>query len=156
MPKYKIDPLKLIFLDIDGVMNSNFSKVSDKHESLAFDPKAVENLKYILDETKAKIVVSSTWRIGETVDSLKSRIFSHYGLDEYVIGTTPVYNETPRGIEIADFLATLHKLAIEGIVILDDDSDMEDLKEYHVKINRKYGLSREDAEKAIEILNKWI
>lgn len=156
MTKYSIKPLKFIFLDIDGVMNSWFSEVSDKHESLAFDPKAVENLKYILDKTDAKIVVSSTWRIGETVETLKNRIFSHYGLDSYVVGTTPIYNETPRGIEISDFLATLHKLAIEGIVILDDDSDMEDLKEYHVKVNRKYGLSREDAEKAIDILNRHI
>lgn len=155
MNKYIAKPLKLVFLDIDGVMNSCFSEVSDKHESLAFDSQAVENLKHILNETDAKIIVSSTWRIGETVESLRGNIFSHYGLDEYVIGTTPVYNDTPRGVEIADFLAIVHKLAIEGIVILDDDSDMEDLKKYHVKINRKYGLTKQDAEKAIEIINKW-
>lgn len=146
-------PLKLIFLDIDGVMNSYSSELSDKHESLAFDIGAVENLKYILEETEAKIVVSSTWRIGETIETLRNRIFSHYGLESFIIGTTPSYNETPRGLEIADYLANIYNLPIESFVILDDDSDMVSLRKYHVKINRKYGLSREDAEKAVSILN---
>jgi hypothetical protein len=147
-----LKPLKLIFLDIDGVMNSWFSVVSDKHESLAFDPKAVENLKYILDKTAAKIVVSSTWRIGETVETLKDRIFSHYGLESYIIGVTPAYTETPRGLEIADYLAGFYNVKIDSFVILDDDSDMVSLKKHHVRMNEKYGLTKKDAERVIEIL----
>ena len=145
--------MKLIFLDIDGVMNSYSSALSDKHESLAFDSIAVKNLKHIINGTGAKIVVSSTWRIGETVESLKTRIFCHYGLDEYVIGITPYYIETIRGIEISDYMFSNEDMGVESFVILDDDTDMGHLKSYHVHVNRVYGLSKDDSEKAIEILN---
>lgn len=146
--------MKLIFLDIDGVMNSYTSALSAKHESLAFDNRAVENLKLVINETGAKIVVSSTWRIGETIDSLKTRIFSHYGLDEHVIGITPYYIETIRGIEISDYMLSNENMRVDAFVILDDDTDMGNLKPFHVHVNRVYGLSVNDAKKAISILNR--
>lgn len=144
---------KLIFLDIDGVMNSGFSKRSDKHFSLAFDDNAVTNLKYILKHTEAKIVVSSTWRLGETVESLKKDLFSHYELDNYIVGVTPYFQETIRGLEIESYTANCTKEEITNIVILDDDSDMGSLLKYHVKTNAIYGLTLEDANRAIQILN---
>lgn len=149
--------MKLIFLDIDGVMNNQTeAKKSKLHESLEFAPSCVKNLKRIIAETDGdtKIVVSSTWRLGETVESMKERIFKHYGLDEYVIGLTPHYRETIRGLEIADYLANMFTEIIWNIVILDDDSDMGSLLKYHVKTNHIYGLTEKDAEKAIAILNK--
>ena len=50
--------MKIIFLDIDGVMNSSFSKVSDLHESLAFDDSAVRHLKEIINEGVTGFLVS--------------------------------------------------------------------------------------------------
>lgn len=69
---------KFIFLDIDGVMNSNlfYSErtqdkrydewIKDHSQHIAWgacniDPKAVKRLNKITDATKAKIVVSSSW-----------------------------------------------------------------------------------------------
>ncbi len=46
--------MKIIFLDIDGVLNYNGSEV--------FDSVCVSNLKYIVEETGAKIVLISTWK----------------------------------------------------------------------------------------------
>ena len=61
--------MKVIFLDIDGVLNSEtFSK--DNHKVYLatgeikpdVDEKAVQRLVTIIKETNAKIVLSSSWR----------------------------------------------------------------------------------------------
>ncbi len=53
--------MKIIFLDIDGVLNVCYNGAHDEYGQ-AFHPHFVENLKKIVDETGAKIVVSSSWR----------------------------------------------------------------------------------------------
>mgnify|MGYP004488143657 FL=1 len=45
---------KYIFLDFDGVINTQNDK---------FDKKAVANLRRLLVRTDAKVVISSTWRL---------------------------------------------------------------------------------------------
>ena len=54
--------MKLIFLDIDGVLNV----IPQGHDDFGgiFHPEFIENLKHIIEETDAKIVVSSSWRHG--------------------------------------------------------------------------------------------
>ena len=59
--------MKIIFLDIDGVLNSDiyYRKVDRSVKDWTrFDPKAVELINKLIDEFSAKIVVSSTWRFG--------------------------------------------------------------------------------------------
>jgi len=53
--------MKIIFLDIDGVLNV-IPQGRDKY-GMIFHPEFVENLKYIIEQTNAKIVISSSWRI---------------------------------------------------------------------------------------------
>lgn len=86
---------KFIFLDIDGVMNSNlfYSErtqdkryeewIKDYSKHIAWgacniDPRAVKRLNRITDTTKAKIVVSSTWRS----DSNLQEVFTLVGIKE--------------------------------------------------------------------------
>ncbi|MBQ1668773.1 MAG: hypothetical protein II063_12445 [Prevotella sp.] len=59
---------KIIFLDIDGVLNTQLwytqmdrNTTIDKY-GYAFDPNAVANLKRIVEETGADIVISSSWK----------------------------------------------------------------------------------------------
>jgi hypothetical protein len=59
---------KVLFLDIDGVLNTKWwytqmdrNTPKDKY-GYAFDPRSVANLKKILDETRADIVISSSWK----------------------------------------------------------------------------------------------
>ena len=59
---------KVLFLDIDGVLNTKWwytqmdrNTHKDKY-GYAFDPNAVANLKKIIDETGADIVISSSWK----------------------------------------------------------------------------------------------
>lgn len=88
--------MKIIFLDIDGVLNTKYwykhmdkSTVKDKY-GYAFDPNAVSNLKRIIDETGANIVISSSWKcMGMT--ELKA-MWRDRHLPGKVIGITPDYD----------------------------------------------------------------
>lgn len=55
--------MKVIFLDVDGVLNSEKDLLEAKGKSELFD-RPLALLKELVESTKAKIVVSSTWRIG--------------------------------------------------------------------------------------------
>ena len=61
---------KYLFLDFDGVLNTEFYQdllmsqgkpFRDKHGPF-FDPMAVEQLKRVVDSTHADIVIESSWR----------------------------------------------------------------------------------------------
>ncbi|RKJ71344.1 hypothetical protein D7X33_22360 [Butyricicoccus sp. 1XD8-22] len=147
--------MNIIFLDIDGVMNHlNHFVRSQKHILQEFCPIAEENLKRIIRECDAKIVVSSTWRkISSSVDgTIAEWLFSHYGLENYVIGVTPRLENEIRGKEIQKYIENAtHK--ISNFVILDDDSDMGELIGHLVQTDYKYGLTDEKCEEAIKILN---
>ena len=55
--------MKIIFLDIDGVLNCRASK-SRCGLFLGIDADKVKRLRQIVDATGAKIVLTSTWKIG--------------------------------------------------------------------------------------------
>jgi len=71
--------MKIIFLDIDGVLslNSDYGKANDnKWGSYRFDQKAVAVLNFILQQTNAEIVLSSDWRTHYTLQEMRE-IFAH-------------------------------------------------------------------------------
>ena len=169
--------MKIIFLDIDGVMNSresllalrkgtNLKEISDMNPH----PHHVNILNHIIDQTGAKVVISSVWRHRNTPFMLW-RLLAAYGFKGEVLDKTPRYSDLRRGDEIAIWLnlqQRLHKRykgdnnlfyrnyqePIESFVILDDSSDMQELIEFLVQTKSETGLLMEHAEKAIKILNK--
>ena len=66
--------MSMLFLDIDGVLNSQ-TYITKKHNETGkclggstvemLDPDAISELNRIIDRTSAEIVLSSTWRMGE-------------------------------------------------------------------------------------------
>lgn len=151
--------MKVIFLDVDGVLNSTsyFEKVGYGSDC-NFDPLCMENLKYLVESTDAYIVVSSDWKRSEQKLNLLLEELEKYGLKDRYIGCTPVvedYNNgairSNRGSEIALYLSN-HKCDI--FVILDDlDWDLNIFLNNLVLTHIKDGLTKEDADKAIELLN---
>lgn len=159
---------KIIFLDIDGVLNL-MRPERDQYGSL-FHEHFVSNLKTIIDATEAKIVISSTWRMSG--ESVMKDMWKHRNLPGEVIGITENIrynsgrddNDVWRGHEIQ---AYIDKYNIIDYVILDDDSDMlksqlnnfvktsgnYDHSDY---LDIGYGLTKECAEQAIQILNKKV
>ena len=157
--------MKVIFLDIDGVLNV-IPQGRDKWGAL-FHPHLVDNLKRIIDATGAKIVISSTWRMGNELHGMKE-MWRDRGLPGEVVGVTPNFmyktgSTLQRGKEIDAYLEEHPQ--ITNYVIIDDDSDMEphQLENFVMTsgntnhsdcIDIGYGLTKECSDWAINILNK--
>lgn len=140
--------MKIIFLDIDGVLNTEFE---DKDEyGFLFNQKCVDNLKLIIDQTESEIVISSTWRMSGLkfiCDMWKDR-----GLPGRVIDTTTRKTDNHRGEEIDQWVQCFHPTSY---VILDDNSDILTKQVPHyIYIDGLDGLSLDDANRAIRILNE--
>ena len=153
--------MKVIFLDIDGVLNheEHYKWLHNTDEPTPlqrtypyteFNPKSCQLLKEIVEETGAEIVVSSSWRL----DGLAklNKLFRFFGLPN-AIDITPCLN-TARGIEIGAWLAAHPE--VDKYVILDDDEDMNpDQIPFFIKTN-PYGdgLNEEVKNNAIKILKE--
>jgi hypothetical protein len=109
--------MKVLFLDCDGVMLS-FKFLRATGEWQSFDPDCVGILNHILDRTGAKIVVSSAWRIGRTVEQLEEIFVDNGVRPGHIIDRTEVLNDT-RGSEIRKWIDEHH--SINRLFIIDDD-----------------------------------
>ena len=152
--------MKVLFLDIDGVLNSEQSAIYYNRlnvENGGFNdfscPIARSNLHSILEELPdLKIVVSSTWRLGETLESMRG-VLAQLALikPDRVIGMTPsLRGGKVRGDEIQAWLDA--NPGVERFVIVDDDSDMAHLMNSLVQTSWRHGLMRKDA---VEIINRF-
>ena len=157
--------MKIIFLDVDGVLNSDIT--SEKygfggwfqetdpctHMNVLWGQDLVDNLKYIVEQTDAKIVISSTWRLSHSLDKFKE-MFTIYGWTD-----VPIIDKTKslknRGLEVNEWLSR-HK-DVESFVILDDNNwFLTEQQTMFVQTNLERGLTKEDAEKAIKILSRSV
>lgn len=146
--------MKVIFLDIDGVLVTRKSMAdSDHHKQSQFDPECVAQLKRILQLTGAVLCISSTWRFH--LENLDWELAQH-GLPGYIGHTRFDRERRLRGEEIDDWMEPIRG-SIERYVILDDDSDfLPDQMSHFVKCSMAHGLTAELADKAIGILNENI
>ena len=176
--------MKVLFLDIDGVLNSenwfayriycvknnmvnilmNFVDTDDrniKHKLTTLDDRAIANLNRIIEETGCKVVLSSSWR-----SSIESENIFTQNLLKLKGFKYEFYDVTPRlwfsdfsirrGEEIKFWLdKESEKHEIESFVILDDDSDMlPEQMNNFIHVDGQVGLTDRDVLTAIEILNK--
>ncbi|MBE6146455.1 MAG: hypothetical protein E7171_07515 [Firmicutes bacterium] len=151
--------MNIIFLDIDGVLNSHrklievYKKTHKPHSgyNYPFDEICLNNLKELVEKTNSKIVITSSWRKDEEGRNKIIQTLKNYSLDQYIIGYTPILHQK-RGIEIKSYLDTLETQP--NFIILDDDTDMESLIDYLIKTNIQVGLTKENIEEAIIKLTK--
>lgn len=111
--------MKVIFLDIDGVLNmygascSTFMKPYGQH----IEPHLVTRLNYVLENVNdLKIVISSSWRLNmkDLEKQIKEQGFKYW---ERVVGRTPT--REARGLEILDWLSDKD---IEKYLVIDDEN----------------------------------
>jgi hypothetical protein len=115
---------RIIFLDIDGVLNSHiiaeewyrrtkkggyggWFKEEDviTEDDVKWGYKNVDKLRDIVNKTKAEIVISSDWRKGFSVKKFKE-MFEIYGWEDApVIDRTSVRYKNNRGLEVNEWLA---------------------------------------------------
>lgn len=166
--------MKFLFLDIDGVLNTGCyqesligsgQSITDEDGAL-FDPNAVENLRTIIDETSAKIVLTSTWRM-DGIDAMRE-MWKRRKMPSYVYAITP-HSITrfadidtkdewskraigSRGMEVNEWLHRNSK-GTNAYAIVDDESDFLLFQTKHIVLTDPYlGVTKEIADKVIEIL----
>lgn len=132
--------MKVIFLDIDGVMVTEKS-VRGYHDTERFLPSAVENLDDIVRRTGAKIVITNTWRIGNDVSNIQ-RIFKRNGMrnSRSIIGTTARLSDynVAKSKEINKWISDSKD--IDGYVVI-DDTPINDLAANQVLVNSVDGIA---------------
>jgi len=161
---------KILFLDIDGVLNSNFWNDSHQREisdGTLIDEEKVKLLAQLIKRTNAKIILHSGWRIwfdGElkplrTEAQRLVEMFSKEGLA--IDGVTPdLTTEEIRRTKKFSLVKADEILLwvnshndVNGWVVLDDlDLHNKQIEQHQVKTNPTVGLTLEDIEKAEEIL----
>lgn len=151
--------MKIIFLDIDGVLNS---AIYDRQRSIQdgnIDVTRLALIKELVDKTDAKIVLSSSWRIHWQKDYQKCDIEGRELIDTFAGSGLEIYDKTPhisyleRGDEIRNWL--LEHTDVESFVIFDDyafgwNELSENLCLTNYRIER--GIEKEHIQKALEIL----
>lgn len=167
--------MKIIFLDIDGVLNTQetFEKIHIEYQEtgkrrIEIDTEKVEYLKEIVEETGALLVLSSSWKIfferkegkilpknnkyGELLNILKS-----YNL--FIYDTTYQGGYKTKEEEIKDWLKNKK---VDSFIIIDDEREgLGNLKENYLiktkfsktQMEEDLGLCKKHISKAIEMLN---
>lgn len=156
--------MRIIFLDMDGVMNSEQFITACVIENVYLklgdyvDPEAVKRLNNLTDTSEAKIVISSSWRKLLDLESLQ-KLLKSKGVTGDIIDTTPdLFKERygdgrpmVRGDEIYSWLSKHPE--VTNFVIIDDDGDMSHLLPYLVRTDYLYGLQDEHIEAAKKLLS---
>ena len=154
--------MKVVFLDVDGVLNCRYSK-STINGCIGIDKSKVKRLKRIAKESGAKIVLISSWKYGwskreEDKDSFAKYLDSKLKKENIFIYDKTTDNEADRGHGIIEWLKGKR---VTSWVVLDDE-EFEDYSEYGIVghlvktsfYDERGGLQDEHVEKALLILNK--
>ena len=149
--------MKLIFLDIDGVLNSARTAIAFGKFPLDLTPEDFKLFDHValglmqrLAKEGVKFVLSSTWRRHHNFDDVGKF------LDLPIIAATPVFNFSPRGREIFVWINEEIKNGreITNYCIVDDDSDMlASQKPHFVQTLFEEGFSYQNYIMVREILN---
>lgn len=145
-----MNPAKVLFLDIDGVLNSRrtceafdgFPHCYEPAHMARFDHVAIALIRRLCDKTGASIVLSSSWRHDPCKDTKIVAVKHATGLDLPIIDCTPDCNG-PRGLEINAWLSAHQE--VTSYAIVDDNDDMlTEQKHRFVQTNFETGLSLQD------------
>lgn len=168
--------MNIIFLDIDGVLNSyryedyllyNNKSCFDENGAI-FDPICVEALKRLILTTKAKIVISSSWkdnRICKNAYSILKKMWKNRNLPGEILDVTPTLtpnwllkkyglkNTTAwKGYEIDQWLKSSTQ-SHSYIIIDDEDIVLDYQRPFFIMTDGYNGLSDADVEIGIRIFN---
>jgi hypothetical protein len=161
--------MKIIFLDIDGVLNNQlwYVKTQGQHrKQFDLDPDNIKYFNSIIEKTQAYVVLTSTWRLGRTNEECQN-ILNAAGFAGQVLDLVPdlrrgdIGKYVLRGNEIYAWMKNHETLVgapyheYKNYVILDDDSDMLYWQRNNLILIDPYvGLTPNSAYRAIKILNQ--
>jgi hypothetical protein len=135
--------MKIIFLDIDGVLNCDKTPNPRKFPYIV-DNKLLARFKKLLERTGAKVVLSSSWRC----DPIGLFAARHWGVP--FIDVCPDKPRSPRRNELLAWLSD-HPRVTRYAVIDDEDDELDDLPLFQP--SAKTGLTMEIVRGAAKYLN---
>ena len=148
---------KVLFLDIDGVLNIEDGKRGSNH----IDKGMVMRLNKVLSETGAKVVISSTWRCSMTKEEIDLHLRG-CGFIGDIVGMT-ADNDKSRFAQISDWM---DENWADDFVILDDIDVFSHMRnipafvriadKHFFRTDKLVGLTDEIADRMIARLNATI
>lgn len=155
--------MKIIFLDIDGVLNSQqfarevgwggFFTEEDvvSWDNVKWVPENVDLLKQIVEKTSAEIVIHSTWACSFSVNKFKE-MFELYNYPDIPIRAL-TNNKISRSERIMNYIKEHN---ITNYIIIDDLNkryfDIA-LHERLISTDMETGITKYEVNKAIDLLN---
>jgi hypothetical protein len=157
--------VKVLFLDIDGVLNSQEFLQNNKNEPI--DRRNVSVLKNIIDKTGAVIVMSSAWRFWFDDNLAPEEGYSQYLYDILSEFGIKIFSKTPdfstkeirdkktfSHVKAKEILAWLNEnTSFDKYVVIDDlDLLNEEVNAHLVRTNGEVGITEEDAIRVIDMI----
>lgn len=150
--------MKVIFLDVDGVLNEMYSKSRAPSGVIGVDDDKIERLGEIVDATKAVVVLSSTWQKSWKADGIdKDGIYLKEKLEKRgitIVGITGKCGDD-RGQGIHEYILD----DITSWIVIDDEI-FPDYPRYGIMprlVHTSFlmgGLQDKHVEQAIALLNE--
>lgn len=154
--------MKVIFLDIDGVLNSeewdmyvqSFIYGARFNSCYLLSQEMILRLQNVVFQTNAEIVLTSSWRTNERAMDALRRQLNLYHLS--IRDTTVSYAYGNRADEVKLWIKSHSNITSYAIVDDYDDGFTQDevLSTHFVQTAYAYGLTYEKAAEIIEILSK--
>lgn len=155
--------MKVIFLDVDGVLNFSMTEAKAPSGAVGVVDSCVKKLKKIIDNTNSFIILVSSWKNEWNMDEEKAGKDGKYLIKKLERRGLHIMDKTTdkgsnRGEGIDEWLKR-HPNVTDWIVL--DDDYFPDYKEFGIDshlIQTSYvvGLTDSHVDKAIDFLNGYI
>jgi hypothetical protein len=143
--------MKVIFLDVDGVLNSTVTRQEEGWCTI--NRRMLNRVKEIVVTTGCKIVISSTWRLIPGCKEDLENNLAVVGIFDQVIGETPNFDHPKvRHDEIRDWLN--RNTQVQRFAIIDDTDEAGiGFEDEFFQTNDDDGLTAEIAKEIVKYLS---